>query len=363
MSLIDELKPASPTISLMYSNLMEQFAGPVRISDDTRFYPKKVGGKTYWIRRTQIGQTAYEISLGRESEELLTVIEKEETLIRNNKKAVQSKEKLVSMLLSGGFNSLDPLTERVLKLMEESGLFIAGGVLVGSHAFRLYGPILSYQLPMETTQTADIDLSIHIGIKSNVTDLNETMKSSGLGFLEIPSLDSRKPSTSYKFHDSEVTVDLLTPPIGSSLSDPVYIKAVNSYAEPMRFLDYLIKDPIEAVVVAGSGILVNIPQPARFAIHKLAVSQRRTKRHQIKVEKDLNQAASLIEILARNRPGDLDEPISDLLAQSSRKIESEIFDAFNILKSTKKVDYHTINVIDEKLEYYRTRTNSTNDLG
>lgn len=354
MSLIDQLKPVSPTSSLAYSNLMEQFGGPVRISDDTKFYPKKVGDKTYWIRRTQIGQTSYEISLGRESEELLAVIEKEKTLISNNRKSVQNKEKLVSMLLSGGFNSLDPLTERVLKLMEESGLFIAGGVLVGSHAFRLYESILSYQFPMETTQTADIDLSIHIGVKSNITDLNETIQSSGLGFLEIPSLDSRKPSTSYKFHDSEVKVDLLTPMIGSSLSDPVYIKAVNSYAEPMRFLDYLIKDPIEAVVVAGSGILVNIPLPARFAIHKLALSQRRTKRHLVKVEKDLNQAGALIEILVRNRPGDLDEPISDLLAQRSRKIESEVFDAFNVLKSTKRINNQTINVFEEKVDYYRT---------
>ncbi|CAG1014005.1 hypothetical protein ANAEL_04862 [Anaerolineales bacterium] len=40
-------------------------------------------------------------------------------------------------------------------------------------------------------------------------------------------------------------------------------------------LDYLIEKPINAVMLAGNPCLVKVPQPARFALHKLVVSQER----------------------------------------------------------------------------------------
>ncbi len=44
----------------------------------------------------------------------------------------------------------------------------------------------------------------------------------------------------------------------------------------MRFLDYLIEDPIPAVDVGRNAIvLANVPRPERFALHKLPVSESR----------------------------------------------------------------------------------------
>ncbi|MFT4585481.1 MAG: hypothetical protein ACI915_005116 [Gammaproteobacteria bacterium] len=130
--------------------------------------------------------------------------------------------------------------------------------------------MLGYKFPIETSTTADIDLSLSIGVTKETTDLKTAIMESGLGFLEIPALDRKSPSTSYKVRDSEIKVELLTPLIsGPDTSKPVYMPSLKSYAFPLRFLNYLIKDSINAVVVYGRGVSVKIPQPARYAVHKL----------------------------------------------------------------------------------------------
>jgi len=47
-------------------------------------------------------------------------------------------------------------------------------------------------------------------------------------------------------------------------------------AQPLRGLDYLIEDSVDAAVIGGSGVRVNIPSPARFAFQKLWVAGERS---------------------------------------------------------------------------------------
>ena len=51
--------------------------------------------------------------------------------------------------------------------------------------------------------------------------------------------------------------------------------------------------------------MVNVPSPARFALHKLVVSQRRPATEHAKAKKDVLQAAQIIACLLDQRPGDL----------------------------------------------------------
>ncbi|MEQ9248312.1 MAG: GSU2403 family nucleotidyltransferase fold protein, partial [Nitratireductor sp.] len=77
--------------------------------------------------------------------------------------------------------------------------------------------------------------------------------------------------------------------------------------QPLRFLDFLIHDEVRAVALHGDGILVNVPAPERFAIHKLLLSRLRleTAESQAKAEKDLRQAVELMDILIEQRPYEL----------------------------------------------------------
>ena len=58
-------------------------------------------------------------------------------------------------------------------------------------------------------------------------------------------------------------------------------------------------------VVAGRGVLVTVPAPARFALHKLWLAGRRRPGEQAKAGKDRRQARGVIEVLREDRPRDL----------------------------------------------------------
>lgn len=350
MAVINKIKELSPSLFLLYAQLLEQINSPTPTTKDVSFKRNEVDGKFYWVRRVKIGRTSMELSLGRETDELLAVIEQEKKLTEEAERESKSREDLIAMLVAGGANTIDPLSGRVLTLLEGSGVFAAGGVLVGSHAFGAYGNMFGYKFPFETSKTADIDLSISIGVTKETTDLKTAILESGLGFLEIPALDRKAPSTSYKIRDSEVKVDLLTPLInGPDTAKPLYIKSLKSYASPLRFLDYLIKDPISAIVVSGKGIFVNVPQPARYAVHKLVLSVRRSSSNQVKAIKDLNQAVCLLEILSLDRPTELYPALVDVCKGKSRKFESQMLKGFQIACNKKLISKDVINYFEKDL--------------
>jgi hypothetical protein len=57
--------------------------------------------------------------------------------------------------------------------------------------------------------------------------------------------------------------------------------------------------------VARAGILVNVPSPAGFALHKLVTSEWRIAAFRTKKQNDLSQTTQLLEVLIRDRPEDL----------------------------------------------------------
>jgi hypothetical protein len=213
------------------------------------------------------------------------------------------------MLTEGGAYSTGTVDTRVFELLERAGVFLAGGVLVGSHAFALYGNMLGVQWESEATRTQDVDLAAErhlvIGLPDSDIDLHHAIIASELGFVEVPALDRRSPSTRFRVRGRQLSVDVLTPMIGRASSRPVYLKSLNIHAEPVRFLDYLLENTQEAVVVASAGVLVNVPAPARYALHKLVLAERRVPAFHTKMRKDIDQAEQLFQALLRDRPGDL----------------------------------------------------------
>jgi hypothetical protein len=121
-------------------------------------------------------------------------------------------------------------------------------------------------------------------------------------FREMPA--ARRGTTTQYMSSNQICVDFLVPSLGADSDEPVYLPSSQIGAEPLRFLDFLIHEPIEVVLLHGSGIAVTVPAPERFAVHKLILSRRR-KFTRAKSEKDLQQAAMLLQILVKTRPEDL----------------------------------------------------------
>ena len=77
------------------------------------------------------------------------------------------------------------------------------------------------------------------------------------------------------------------------------------------------RDAIDAALLYRDGILVKVPRPERYAIHKLIVASRCDKRGILKSRKDLLQAGILMEILHETRPVDLSDAYEEALDEGS----------------------------------------------
>jgi hypothetical protein len=109
--------------------------------------------------------------------------------------------------------------------------------------------------------------------------------------------------TGYRVDDT--LVEMLTPNQGPDRDEPIALPALGVHAKPPRSLDVLLTEAIPAAVPYRYGVLVNVPQPARYAVHKLIVSTRRARTAAAKARKDIEQATTVIQALAQDQPDEL----------------------------------------------------------
>lgn len=298
------------TVALQYSELMQQCIHPAPDGANISFKSKKVAGKRYWYLYISLGTRRSEHYLGEESTELLDKIDEERSLWESTKDDRAMRERLVAMLVAGGATATPVNEGKVIALLERSGVFLAGGIVIGTLAFRAYANMLGVSWHSEL-QTRDIDLAsdyefpIVFPRSKKPINLSNILLDSGMGFLEVPALSRKSPSTKFKIRGQELAVELLTPMRGRDSAKPIMIAGLGAFAEPLRFLDYLLEDIQPATLLFKHGVLINIPAPARFAFHKLVVSQRRRAGDVEKIKRDLAQAEQLFSVLIEGRPGDL----------------------------------------------------------
>ena len=297
------------SLAAQYSELLRHAVRPTPDGSNLSFKSKRVRDRTYWYLYVSLGRRRTEHYLGAETPELLDTIERERALWASTADDRGVRARLVSVLLAGGAMPTAGDEAKVLRLLERGGVFLAGGVLVGTIAFRAHANLLGVTWASDA-RTRDIDvaddLSIPVAVGADErVSLPTLLETSGMGFLPVPSLDARAPVTEYRLRGRELSVELLTPMTGRPDGAPRRIPQLDAFAEPVRFLDYLLEDVQIAVLLHGHGILVNVPAPARFALHKLVVSRRRPPAFAEKARRDLAQARALLDILVDERPGDV----------------------------------------------------------
>jgi len=320
------------SVQTLYAELLEQAihaeaeAAAVGGRQGT-FVAKTVKGGAYWyLQRTEGGHKRQRY-LGRESPALLSWIETVKQARERTAADDKQRANLVRMLVAGGATTESAPVLKVLSLLADSGVFRVGGVLVGTQAFSAYANMLGVRFEKQSLRTQDVDVAqdraigIALSREASPVNVEQSLAQSGLGFSPVPALDPRLPSTSFKIRGRELRVDFLTPLIGPESAKPVVLPALGVAAHPLRFLDYLIENPAQAAIVGGSGLLVNVPDPARFAFHKLWISGRRPVSEQTKAAKDLRQAGAVLEVLLADRPADL-PPAWEALARNASALKT-----------------------------------------
>jgi hypothetical protein len=223
---------------------------------------------------------------------------------------LRNRRRMVATLTrEGGMNAPLRFTGDVVEALANAGLFRLRAVLVGTVAFQTYSGVLGVRLPASLMQTGDADFaqfhSISAAVNDSIPPIREVLEKLDPTFREVPHLNHPARFTQF-VNATNYRVDFLTPNTGSddNQDKPADMPALGGIsAEPLRFLDYLIFNPIRTVLLHKSGVTVNVPAPERYAIHKLIVASRRQNDDNgvLKREKDVQQASYLFEALSETR--------------------------------------------------------------
>jgi hypothetical protein len=222
----------------------------------------------------------------------------------------QKRRKIVSTLTrEARLFSPQPRVGAVVEAFWKAGLFRLRACLVGTIAYQTYGTVLGYRLAGAAMQTGDIDLALFHSISAAVDDsippVLDVLRSVDESFRATPHLNDDRGTTKFEANGG-LRVEFLTPNRGSDdhTGIPARMPSLGgAAAEPLRFLDFLIHEPVRTVMLYKGGIPVLVPDPARFAIHKLIVAARRLPGSS-KALKDLHQVEQLAEALQANGRAD-----------------------------------------------------------
>jgi len=301
----------APTPSLVmqttYAELVQRCAETAfrdAFPEDGVFTSKVIKDKRYWYFQQSSVQGRAQKYVGPETPELLEQIS-------NHKQArddERERRNLVSTLVrTYGLPRPIPEIGNIIAALAKAGVFRLHGVLVGTVAYQTYSAMLGAKLPMSVQQTGDVDIAqfehISVAVGDKTPPVLEVLKEVDKTFRPVPHIQGERNVTSYR-STGGLGVDFLTPNDGPDTDAPQRLPALQTDAEPLRFLDYLIRDPEPAVVLHEAGVYVLVPAPERYAVHKLVVSRRRPA-GVAKQQKDIRQSAALLELLSKKRSYEL----------------------------------------------------------
>lgn len=193
---------------------------------------------------------------------------------------------------------------RVIKRLAEYGLFRAGAVLVGTHAFWAFGNLLGVRW-RDAVTTLDVDPA-HAGSNVSVAlpaaievNVHGALQSLEMGLLPITELDGSIGAQYRNPKDAELRVDFLTSRTRSN--KPVIVPALNVALEPLKFMEFSLEGTTQGCVFGRTGACtVNLPAPERYAVHKLLVYGERPVAQRTKSAKDLLQVAALASYFSQS---------------------------------------------------------------
>lgn len=279
------------------------------------FATKTVAGREYWyFQYRDVDQKVKQIYLGPRNERLDRLISEKQSSRSELRESIAKQARAAIALGNAGMTRSQ---YRVIRRLGEYGFFKAGGVLIGTHAYQCFGNMLGVDW-RDANQTQDVDSayagrSLSLALPSNLKlDVHDAITSLEMGFLPASKLDGLVGGSYVIPHQPDFRIDFITTE-GRNKADLINFPNLNVAMVPLKFIEYSLTDLRQAALLSEEGaMLVNIPSPSRYALHKLIVAGERGGSYRTKASKDLRQAASLIAYLAKYQPDEITEAWQDL---------------------------------------------------
>lgn len=303
----------SPTVQTVFADLLQQVetaptAGSV--------YRRTTESGEYIYAKIPVGTDRIDQFVGKagdpEAEALAASLQAGASL-------AAERRRLVSILRRQGLASPDRTMGAVLDALAHAGLFRSGAVLVGTAAYLVSGPLVGSRLPSPTLMTGDVDIATaSVALTADPPDrLEAILRRADSTFSGVPQISPKDPPSRFR-NARGYLVDMVTPTRTRDDRNPIALVELAAGAAPLQHLAWLIEDAVHVVALWGPGVLVNVPQPARFAVHKLILAQRRDASSRLKRAKDLAQARALIDALLEHDRFALQDALSDARARGDR---------------------------------------------
>ncbi|AFL51365.1 hypothetical protein ABIE78_002813 [Sinorhizobium fredii] len=276
-----------------------------------RFVTVPVKGKNYWYFDLPTPHGDKRRYVGPHSDAEITARVNAHKKIKDE---LRERRRMVSTLLrTAGLSGPDAFVGDITKALADAGLFRPRAVLIGSVAFSCYAGLLGVRLPSTAMQTGDADFAQDFAISAEVGDslppILEILQSVDPAFRAVPHQADKAKVVAFQ-NGRGYRVEFLTGNRGSDeyTGKPSPMPALGgASAENLRFLDFLIYEPVRTVLLHREGVSVNVPAPERYAVHKLIVASRRLTDAlgRAKRDKDLLQASLLCEALRETRQSNI----------------------------------------------------------
>lgn len=277
------------------------------------FAAKTVKGHRYWYYQfTEPAGKLRQVFVGPDSDAVKRLIERS-----SEPGASEPLVPLARAAAALGCATILPRHLRVIERLAEYGFFRAGGVLVGTHAFLAYGNMLGLRWG-DVSRTQDIDFahagkSVSLALPANIeVKVQNAIESLEMGFLPMTGLSGKSGATYLIPREPDFRLDFLTV-MHRGGEAPYKHPQFNIPLQPLKFMEFSLENIQQAVLFSqDSAVVVSMPHPARYALHKLLVFGEREGSFAAKTSKDLQQAASLLAYFRENRRWEAIEAWADL---------------------------------------------------
>lgn len=278
-------------------------------------YTRSVAGADYLYAKIRAGTERIDEYIGRADDPIARARAND---YEHGTRLAAERRQTIAMLRRAGLPTPARPLGTLVSALRHMDLFDRGVVLVGTAAYLLSAPLVGQILPAQTIMTGDADLAtatLSLSAKDDAP-LLDVLRLADPSFEAILPLDGWEPPSKFRT-SAGYLVDVITPIRTRDDRNPLRLPQLQAGAAPLQYLAWLIADSVPVIALWGSGVTVRVPQPARYAIHKLIVAQARLPGSRDKRGKDLAQAAALIAALKLADPFALEDALVDARAREA----------------------------------------------